>query len=376
MRGAARSFCLLILLGITGSCIGSTEPTSSQRDGWRVATEGWQYSFPRDHGPHREFKTEWWYSTGTLTDESGHDFGFQLTFFRQGVNPGPKLTGSSRFRVHELPFAHFAVTDVSGGTFRHFQKSSRGAFGEAGFSMPSQQELRIAWIEGWEIREESSGHFRLKASDSGRSIDLSLVEEREPLIHGQKGISPKSSKPGHASHYYSLTRLRATGSVIIDGKRHAVTGLVWFDHEWATNSLASDEAGWDWSGLHLSDGSDLMLFRIRDKNGNASFLSATLRSKEGKVFPIEDLGMNAKWVWKSPHTGGKYPKAFGIDIPSQDIHLTLAPRLSDQELLLPPFAYWEGMVEGTGTYQGVPVTATGYLELTGYGGEIIGVNGK
>jgi predicted secreted hydrolase len=376
MRGAARSLCLLILLGITGSCIGSTEPTSSQSDEWRVATAGWQYSFPRDHGPHREFKTEWWYSTGTLTDESGHDFGFQLTFFRQGVNPGPKPTGSSRFRVHELPFAHFAVTDVSGGTFRHFQKSSRGAFGEAGFSIPSQQEQRMAWIEGWEIRKESPGHFRLKASDSERAIDLSLVEEREPLIHGQNGISPKSSKPGHASHYYSLTRLRATGSVIIDGKTHTVTGLVWFDHEWATNSLASDEAGWDWSGLHLSDGSDLMLFRIRDKNGNASFLSATLRSEEGKVVPIEDLGMTAKGLWKSPHTGGNYPKAFEIDIPSQEIHLTLAPRLGDQELLLPPFAYWEGMVSGTGTHQGAPVTATGYLELTGYGGEIIGVNGK
>jgi len=377
MRGAAGSLCLLILLGITVPRVGSAESAfSPQGTGWRAAEEGWKYCFPRDHGPHREFKTEWWYSTGTLTDASGHDFGFQLTFFRQGVKPGSKPPGSSRFRVTEIPFAHFAVTDVTGGTFRHFQKSSRGAFGEAGFSIPSAKEPRMAWIEGWELRQESPGHFRLKASEAGRAIDLTLVQEREPLVHGKDGISPKSAKPGHASHYYSLTRLRASGSVTIDGMAHAVSGLVWFDHEWATNSLDPDEAGWDWSGLHLSNGEDLMLFRIRDKQGTTVFTAGTLRDAKGEVIDLKDITLKPQGVWKSPHTGGGYPAALSVEVPSRDLHLTLTPRLKDQELLLTPFAYWEGAVKGEGGAGTNSVTAEGYLELTGYGGRIVGVNGQ
>jgi len=366
MRRPIRAFCLLILCGGLLNAEGE----------WHSAQPGWDYEFPRDHGPHREFKTEWWYATGTLDNGAGRDYGFQLTFFRQGINPGTKPPGSSRFRVAELPFAHFAVTDVSGGTFRHFQKSSRGAFGEAGFSIPSAQEPRMAWIEGWELRQESPGHFRLKASENGRAIDLTLVQERAPLIHGKDGISPKSAKPGHASHYYSLTRLRASGIVIIDGKRHAVSGLVWFDHEWATNSLDPDEAGWDWSGLHLSNGVDLMLFRIRDKDSKTVFTAGTLRTPDGQVDDLKDLHFSPLGTWKSPHTGGSYPATLSVEIPSRDLHLNLTPRIKDQELLLPPFAYWEGAVKGEGNAGTSPITAEGYLELTGYGGRIIGVNGK
>jgi predicted secreted hydrolase len=276
----------------------------------------------------------------------------------------------------ELPFAHFTVTDLSEGTFRHFQKSSRGAFGEAGFSIPSDQESRMAWIEGWELRQESSGHFHLKASAAGRAVDLTLTQEKEPLIHGKDGMSPKSVNPGHASHYYSLTRLRAKGTVTIDKTTRVVSGLVWFDHEWATNSLAADEAGWDWSGLHLSDGSDLMIFRIRDSHGQTVFTAGTLRDAGGEVSDVKDLTLTPKGGWKSPHTGGLYPAALKVEIPSRDLSLLVSPRLNDQELLLSPFAYWEGMVAGEGTRAGVPVTAQGYLELTGYGGEIRGVNGK
>jgi len=370
MRSSLRTLCLLALLSPGGlKAVGQPQAPT-----WRVAEEGWNYEFPRDHGPHREFKTEWWYATGSLADEGGKNYGFQLTFFRQGIRPGEKSPGASRFRVNELPFAHFAFTDVSGKTFRHFQKSSRGAFGEAGFSIPSEKEPRMAWMEEWEILRVAPDRYRLKASDAGRSVDLTLIQEREPVIHGAKGISPKSSKPGHASHYYSLTRLRASGTVTIDGKTRPVNGLVWFDHEWATNSLEPGEAGWDWSGLHLSNGEDLMLFRIRDSGGKTVFLSGSIRDAKGSVAAVNDLVMTPAGAWKSPHTGGLYPAGFEISIPSRALALTLTSQLADQELLLPPFAYWEGAVKGEGRVNGSPVTATGYLELTGYGGKILGLS--
>jgi len=342
---------------------------------------GWNYEFPRDHGPHRDFKTEWLYATGNLSDEQGHEYGFQLTFFRQGIRPGEKSPGASRFRVNELPFAHFAFTDVSGKTFRYYQRSSRGAFGEAGFGAPEKTGGRMAWMEGWLMEQMPDASIHLKAEgivENGveRSVDLTLAPDRPPLIHGKDGISPKSSNPGHASHYYSLTRLRATGSVTLDGKVHRVKGLVWFDHEWATNSLETGQAGWDWSGLHLSNGDDLMLFRIRNTEGRTVFLSGTLRDPSGKVTDLHDLTITPKGIWKSPHTGGLYPAGMEITIPSRSFSLSLTPKLGDQELVLAPFAYWEGAVRGEGKSGNDSVTAEGYLELTGYGGKVVGVNGK
>lgn len=373
MRSSLRALCLLaaLLFPALGSAAESRE-----KGEWRVAEPGWKYEFPRDHGPHRGFKTEWWYATGTLADTEGHDYGFQLTFFRQGLLPGEKSPSSSRFRVVELPFAHFALSDVSGKTFRHFQRSSRGAFGEAGFAIPSTQDGRMAWMDGWELAQVAPGRFLLKASEEGWVLNLILIQEREPLIHGSMGISPKSAKPGHASHYYSLTRMKASGSVTIDGKSRSVNGLVWFDHEWASNSLDPEEAGWDWSGLHLSNGDDLMLFRIRDKEGKAAFLSGTIRDAKGTVSEIKDLAMIPKGSWKSPHTSGLYPAGFEIAIPSRRLTLSLTPKLPDQELVLAPFAYWEGAVKGEGTSGREKISAEGYLELTGYGGKIMGVNGQ
>lgn len=235
----------------------------------------------------------------------------------------------------------------------------------------------MAWMDDWLIEQKGEGRFHLKASESGRELDLTLEQDREPLLHGQDGISPKSSLSGHASHYYSLTRMKASGSVTIDGKTHAVSGLVWFDHEWATNSLDPGEAGWDWSGLHLSNGDDLMLFRIRNKEGKSVFLSGTLRDAKGNVTDLShpgDILMTPQGLWKSPHTGGLYPAGFDISIPSRNLKLHIEPKLADQELLLPPFAYWEGAVKGNGSCNNGFVTAEGYLELTGYGGKILGLS--
>jgi len=344
---------------------------------WRLAEPGWRYEFPRDHGPHREFKTEWWYATGNLSDVEGHDYGFQLTFFRQGIQPGVKPPRSSRFRVMEIPFAHFAFSDVDGQTFRYYQCTARGSFGEAGFAVPPG---RIAWINDWVLEQSDDGKLHLRALGKGkgeeRGIDLTLTQVRPPLIHGAGGISLKSSHPGHASHYYSLTRLQAAGTVSINGKEGKVHGTVWFDHEWASNQLASDEAGWDWSGLHLSSGDDVMIFQIRNTAGNTVFSSGTLREATGTTHDIHDLYLTPKSRWKSPHTGGVYPSSWEVQIPSQNLHLYLTTKLADQELVLAPFAYYEGAVKGEGSLRDQPVKAEGYFEMTGYGSKILGLSAQ
>lgn len=378
----SRSLRAICLLGVLFSPLLGAQENGDEK--WRKSEPGWKYEFPRDHGSHHAFKTEWWYATGNLSDDQGHEYGFQLTFFRQGIHPGERSSGSSRFRVMDLPFTHFAFTDVFGKSFRYYQRSSRGAFGEAGFGSPGsivETGGRMAWMEDWILEERPDGSFHLKATavtEKGVecSVDLILLQDRPALIHGKDGISSKSSTPGHASHYYSLTRLQATGSVMVHGKSHAVKGLVWFDHEWATNSLEPGQAGWDWSGLHLSNGDDLMLFRIRNSQGKTVFLSGTLRDSHGVITDLHDLEMIPRGIWKSPHTGGLYPARMEVIIPSRNLTLTLTPKLPDQELVLSPFAYWEGAVKGEGKSGNDPVTAEGYLELTGYGGKVIGINGN
>ena len=153
---------------------------------WRIAEPGWRYAFPRDHHPHPDFKTEWWYFTGNLTDESGRRFGYELTFFRQGIRPPNERRGTtSRFIVDDLKFAHFTVTDAAGKAFLFHEKASRGSFGDAGFD----QGDRLAWVDRWSLQMKSDGSFDLAAKATDAEIRLHLVPQKPPVVHGNSGIS-------------------------------------------------------------------------------------------------------------------------------------------------------------------------------------------
>src|SRR3954464_7282507 len=139
---------------------------------WQTAEPGWRYEFPRDHHFHQKFKTEWWYYTGNLTDSRGRRFGYELTFFRQGIRPaaGGNAT-TSRFVVDDLKFAHFAITDPAGKKFLAQAKVSRGSFGEAGFGA----NTRLAWIDSWNANLNTDGSFDLAAETPDASCKLHLV---------------------------------------------------------------------------------------------------------------------------------------------------------------------------------------------------------
>ncbi len=345
-------------------------PVSAAPAEWKRAEPGWQYEFPRDHRLHEEFKTEWWYFTGNLADPSGRRFGYQLTFFRQGIRPPAERDPAlSRFVVNDLKFAHFTVTDETGKRFSFQQKASRGAFGEAGFDAGD----RLAWIDSWSLQLLADGAFELKADAKDAAIDLRLTAAKQPAIHGESGISQKAAVAGHASHYYSITRLDTTGEVQVDGAKFAVSGESWFDHEWATNQLAPDQIGWDWLSVHLDDGSELMLYQMRLEGGAADpSSSGTLIAADGRTTHLRSpqFKMTATELWKSGVTSAQYPIGWRIELPEQNLQLTVSAVLKDQELALLPLAYWEGAVEVTGTRSGSAIKGRGYLELTGYAGPL------
>ncbi len=340
---------------------------------WQLALPGRAYEFPRDHDPHADFKTEWWYFTGNVATAEGRRFGYQLTFFRQGVRPPSTRGGTtSRFVVDDLKFAHFAVSDPQSRRFRFFQKTSRGAFGEAGFGIGE----KLAWIDGWQLTAQGD-LWTVTAADGDAALTLDLRPEKPWTIHGENGVSQKATGAGRASHYYSGTRLKTSGRFTIGGRDFAVEGTSWFDHEWGSNQLTPEQVGWNWFSIHFADGTELMLYQMRlrdgglDPNSSGTFIAADgtsrhLRRDDYQLTPL-------RW-WTSKQTGGRYPIAWQLEVPSLSLRAEVTTPLDAQELVLSPIAYWEGIIDARGERDGRTVRGEGYLELTGYAGALVGLS--
>jgi predicted secreted hydrolase len=323
------------------------------------------FQFPADHGPHPEFRTEWWYFTGNLETEEHRHFGFQLTFFRSALAPTMPERRSA-WATRQAWLAHFTVSDIAGGTFHSFERWSRGALGLAG----AQAEPFRVWIKDWTAASVTDRTFpvRLSAAVDPVAIDLVLQPGKPPVLQGERGLSRKSAEPGNASYYYSLTRMPASGSITVEGERFAVNGLAWMDREWSTSALGKDQVGWDWFSLQLSDGWDLMLYRLRRKDGTADPASSgTLIGPQGKsrALNLSDFQILSSGEWRSPRSGARYPARWRLRIPREDLDLEFRPLLADQELDV-SFRYWEGAVSIEGTHRGRPIQGHGYVELTGY----------
>ncbi len=333
---------------------------------WKTAEPGWRYAFPPDHHAHRDFKTEWWYFTGNLNDATGRRFGYELTFFRQGIRPPNERAGtSSRFIVDDLKFAHFTVTDAAGGKFHFYDKASRGSFGDAGFD----EGERLAWIDRWRVEMEADGSFNLAADAAEAGITLHLAPEKQPVIHGEGGISRKAESAGHASHYYSITRLTTSGGLRAGRQNFKVSGESWFDHEWATNQLAPGQAGWNWVSAQFNDGTELMLYQMRLTNGAIDPASSgTFVRADGTARPLTsaDFVMTPAIFWRSAATKANYPIGWHVLVPKAQLDFQIKPVLAGQELVFSPLIYWEGAVDVVGTGAGKPLAGRGYLELTGY----------
>jgi predicted secreted hydrolase len=338
--------------------------------GFRRADRPRDFAFPRDHGPHDGFRTEWWYLTGNLETASGRPFGYQLTFFRQAL-AAEVVASDSAWRSGHVWMGHLAVTDVAGGRFRAFERFSREALGLAGARV---EPFRVH-LENWQISAADSDWrpLELAAAAGEVGLELALEPTREPWLQGDRGLSRKGRDPGNASYYYSMPRLATRGTITWRTERFEVAGLSWLDREWSTSALDAGVVGWDWFALHLDDGSDLMLYRLRRADGTSAPESAgTLRRPDGRETRLAagDFELAPRGAWASPR-GGEYPAGWRIAVPSEGLELEVAPRRADQELPL-AVRYWEGAVTARGRDRGEPAGGSGYLEMTGYAGASVG----
>jgi predicted secreted hydrolase len=365
---------LLFLFGVMG-CLYSGYFITVHANDWKQAIGPWKWVFPRDHGSHPEFRTEWWYFTGNLTDPLEKRFGYQLTFFRQGVFYKAK-DPSHPWEIRDLYLAHFTLTDVSAGRFWYADRASRKGPGFAG----ADEKRMDVWLLNWKAKMEGN-KIRLDARHQGMELSLDLVPRKPLVFHGKNGLSQKGQKEGQASYYFSYTDLEAQGimKTPLSQTPISVNGVSWFDHEFGSNQLAPTQAGWDWFSLHISDGQDLMIYFLRRKDGTVEpSSSGTLVTRSGGTFHLKLSGINAEAVdhWKSPRSGGYYPSRWRIRIPSAGIEMEISPLVSSQELLTQDstgLIYWEGAVAGKGTADGKPITCEGYVELTGYAGSLGGL---
>ena len=341
---------------------------SNDLEGYAKAIESRTFNFPQDHGPHADFRNEWWYLTGNLDSAGGRRFGFELTFFRFALAPTPPVS-TSHWSSNQVIIAHFAVTDVENNEFHVAQRFSRGALGLAG----AQAEPFAVWLEDWSIRasqperESVIENWVLRASDENISLYLRLIAGKPPVLNGIGGLSQKSAAAGNASYYYSISRLHSVGTLQIANETFDVSGLSWLDREWSSSALGKDQRGWDWFALQLSDGSDLMFYNIRRADNSQDAHSAgTWIDEHGAAQHLgqADVQIIETRHWESPQ-GGIYPSAWEIRVPAQDLVLHVTPVIADQELST-TLRYWEGAVDVAGQRRHQPIAGRGYVELTGY----------
>ena len=333
--------------------------------GFARATGPRPLQFPQDFGPHPDYQTEWWYYTGNLETSEGRHFGYQLTFFRRALLPPKEQPNrSSDWAATQIYMAHFALANVRDQNYQAFERLSRSAAGLAGAQATPFQ----VWLDDWRITGNGTGRYKLHAAQDGLTVDLNLSDAKGPILQGDQGYSQKGPQPGQASYYYSLTHLVSEGTLQANGQSFAVKGLSWMDHEFSTSALAKDQVGWDWFALQLDDGSELMVYQIRQANGTPDpFSGGTWIPANGAIRHLnrEDFQIKVEDTWKSPHSGALYPSRWSLEIPSLAIRLNIEPYLADQELNV-SYSYWEGAVHFQGERDGQPIAGNGYIELTGY----------
>ncbi len=360
-----------IVLSVTASAAtGSEMRPPAGVDGFRLAEPGYVYEFPRDHGSHDEFRTEWWYYTGHLSTKSGRRFGYQVTFFRRAVKADQSDTLPSRWTIRHLYLAHVAVTNVETNQFRYSEKISREGLGKAG----AETGRLHVWTDRWtaEATQEDPVSHRLAVEWDGTAVELTLHPLKPPIIHGRAGVSRKGEQRGQASHYYSLTRIATEGRVTIDGETFPVTGTSWMDHEFGSADLDKDLVGWDWFSLQLEDRSEVMMYLLRRADGTLDPASSgTVVYPDGRSEPLlrEDVDVTARGQWTSPKSGARYPAGWHVTCPSLHLDIDVEPLMANQELITrrsTQVTYWEGAVRIAGTTAGRRITGQGYVELTGY----------
>jgi predicted secreted hydrolase len=380
--------CLLFFL--VPWCLGGEK----EKPAFLQAIDPRALKFPEDHASHAGYQTEWWYVTGNVKTVSGRAFGYQFTIFRRAMHAqdAAQRGRTSKWALNDVYIGHLAISDIDGKRFDFHEIVQRGAAGLAGatdaaevisngtpLDPPLNKGGRVrVWLRDWEFVRTKDG-WTMKAREEGSEIDFTLTETVAPVAHGppgEEGLSRKGPKPGQASYYYSVPGLKTSGTLKIRGEKFAIaSGRSWMDHEFGSNQLSADQAGWDWFSIHLDDGSAMMLYVLRNKDGSVEKTSSgTWIDPAGKAtyVALDEIKFTRGRTWTSPHSKGQYTLEWKIEVPKLGVALEVSPAQDDQEIKtarIAGVAYYEGSIRIRARLNGKAVSGDGYLEITGAPGQ-------
>ena len=356
-----RALFTMLLALLSASAALAAEPQ------FAAVVPGRPIDWPQDSGAHPEYRTEWWYATGWLETPDHKPLGFQITFFRSNTGKG---NGAGAFDPSQLIVAHAALSDPAYGRLVHDQDIARQGFGLA-YANAGNTDVKL---DAWRMVRAADGRYAVDADAAGFALHLVFTPTQPPMMQGEGGYSRKGPQPQQASYYYSEPQLQVSGKVTrpsASGKGETVdvTGSAWLDHEWSSTLLSADASGWDWLGANLDDGSALMAFKVRARDGRAIWAHAALRDRTGRAtqYGPADVDFTPERQWRSPATNTSYPVAMTVRVGAT--RWRLAPLIDDQELdsrESTGAVYWEGAVTVTGDAPSAGQRGRGYLELTGY----------
>ncbi len=355
-----------------------------------------------DLSPHETFPVEWWFIQGYFEGKRLGRRNFMTALFRAGnstnartADPGAMLLVST---LDPAIGRHTYHSRISPAIIANYRDMAR-QFGNARFSpllanTVVNGHLKDALADIDAGRVQLDGHepsfsaypfrfqwngFSFRQHDGMVDLDFALpgnepacsfrLSPRTPWMNEQD-ISLNNHGP---VAYVVCPRLEIAGTA----GDEEVSGRAWIDHQWGgyIGWLMADHnddyhpIGWDWFGVNLDDGTDLLLMVYRHVNTNKTIANLAYIFEEDRVVrPQQGFSVRPTGYWRSPHTAQKYPVAWRIDIPQAQIGLDFTPRSLDQEI--PVFgmnAIWEGAGCVTGTHKGRPVTGEARLELHGYG---------
>jgi predicted secreted hydrolase len=342
-------------------------PASKLRDG----TEHTRVSLPRDLYAHHEVQTEWWYYTGHLATASGSKLGFELVFFKRRTDLDRFGIVPLRIIANPLYLAHFAISDLSRGQFRYEHlKSSGGIFDLPARASEDRYFLRLG---KWTIREGAGGLHILKATLGEDLVFEARLRPTKPVaMNGHEGHGVSFKDNGEASRYFSFTRMQAEGEITWYGKTEPFTGSAWMDREFGTWRTTENQKGWDWFSIQLDNGSELMIYHIRNMAGLPSlYSSGTYMDQHGSGTHLsrDEFEIAVLDSWTSPRTGAEYPIKWRVRAPKFGLDLLVSASLQDQELDTrgtTMIVYWEGACDVRGRHGNEVVEGRAYVELVGY----------
>ncbi len=348
--GALLLRLLLLLLPLPAAAQG-LYGLGSDAEGYAVPRPGARFEFPADHGPHPDYRIEWWYVTANLRGEDGRDYGVQWTLFRTALAPGG-AAGGAAWTTPQLWMGHMGLTTPE----RHFsaQRLARGGIGQAGV----EAEPFRAWIDEWSMEGPTPSDVRLRAADQAVAYDLRLVAEGPFVPQGEAGYSVKSAT-GQASYYYSQPFYRAEGTLTLPEGEVRVAGTAWMDREWSSQYLARSQSGWDWFSLNFSTGERMMAFRLRDAEAG-DYTPATWIAADGTPTPYGDGAVTVTPLETRAVAGRAIPVRWRVEMPERRLDIT-TEAVNPDAWMDTAFPYWEGPIRISGTHEGM-----GYLEMTGY----------